>query len=87
MSFYSATPARCPPKSGERRGSQDNELVRDNLQLRVERAREDYSVDVPEHPSNGDEARYANKIGTDTRGLPHNQFGASPSPALMALQS
>jgi hypothetical protein len=30
---------------------------------------------VPSHPINGDEAKYANKIATDTRGLPHNKLG------------
>lgn len=31
--------------------------------------------EMPEHPTNGDEAKYANKIASDTRGLPHNQRG------------
>lgn len=30
---------------------------------------------IPGHPTNGDEAKYANKIATDTRGLPHNKLG------------
>jgi hypothetical protein len=30
---------------------------------------------IPSHPMNGDEAKYANKIATDTRGLPHNKLG------------
>lgn len=30
---------------------------------------------IPAHPSNGDEERYPNKIGTFTKGLPHNQLG------------
>lgn len=30
---------------------------------------------IPDHPTNGDEAKYANKIATDTRGLPHNKLG------------
>lgn len=30
---------------------------------------------IPTHATNGDEAKYANKIATDTRGLPHNQLG------------
>lgn len=31
--------------------------------------------EMPEHPTNGDEAKYANKIASDTRGLSHNQRG------------
>ncbi len=30
---------------------------------------------IPPHPTNGDEAKYPNKIATDTRGLPHNKLG------------
>ncbi len=30
---------------------------------------------MPLHLNNGDEALYPNKLGTDTRGLPHNQYG------------
>ncbi|HEY9636030.1 MAG TPA: vanadium-dependent haloperoxidase [Coleofasciculaceae cyanobacterium] len=30
---------------------------------------------VPSHSTNGDETKYANKIATDTRGLPHNNLG------------
>jgi hypothetical protein len=51
------------------------ELVRENLQVRVERAYQDYSVGIPPHLNNGDEALYPKKIGSDTRGLPHNQRG------------
>ncbi len=60
---------------GDRNDRRDRELLRDNLQLRVERAYQDYAAGIPPHVNNGDEERYANKIGTDTRGLPHNQRG------------
>lgn len=59
----------------DRHERRDRELVRDNLQLRVERAYQNYAEGIPPHLNNGDEALYSNKIGTDTRGLPHNQRG------------
>jgi hypothetical protein len=49
--------------------------LRDNLQVRVEQAYKAYAEGIPSHVSNGDEALYPNKIGSDTRGLPHNQRG------------
>lgn len=43
-------------------------------QVRVKSAKA-ISSEMPEHSTNGDEAKYANKIASDTRGLPHNQRG------------
>lgn len=71
-----ASEAQAAPWNDDgRQDRKDRELLRDNLQLRVERAYENYQVGVPPHLNNGDEALYRNKIGTDTRGLPHNQRG------------
>jgi membrane-associated phospholipid phosphatase len=44
-------------------------------QVRVAAAKANRDIPIPPHPTNGDEAKYANKIATDTRGLPHNQLG------------
>lgn len=44
-------------------------------QVRVAVAKANRDIPIPPHPTNGDEAKYANKIATDTRGLPHNQLG------------
>ncbi|WNZ27953.1 vanadium-dependent haloperoxidase [Leptolyngbya sp. NK1-12] len=44
-------------------------------QVRVKVADENYQVAIPPHPTNGDEERYANKIGSDSRALPHNERG------------
>jgi hypothetical protein len=33
------------------------------------------AVPIAPHPDNGDEARYSNRIASDTRGLPHNSQG------------
>lgn len=43
--------------------------------VRVEAARRQQSIPIPPHPTNGDEDRYSNKIGSDSRGLPHDQRG------------
>ena len=43
--------------------------------VRVDAARLQQSIPIPPHPTNGDEAKYANKIATDTRGFPHNKLG------------
>ena len=42
---------------------------------------------VAPHPDNGDEARYPNKIGSDTRGLPHNARGEVDPAAWQALHN
>src|SRR5262245_22572648 len=44
-------------------------------EVRVAAARDDHDVPIPPHPTNGDEDRYANRIGSDTRSLPHNGRG------------
>lgn len=35
----------------------------------------DFAVAIPPHPVNGDEEKYPNLIGSDTRGLPHDERG------------
>ena len=42
-------------------------------------------IPIASHPTNGDEARYTNKIGSDTRGLPHDKRGEVESAAWQAL--
>jgi hypothetical protein len=54
------------------------------LKLRLEAAWNDHQAPVAQHPTNGDEERYPNKIGTDTRGLPHDARG-EVEPAAWAL--
>jgi len=63
-----AAKPKAPPTIHDR-------LVQTSEQLRIDRARENAQQPVPPHPNNGDEKRYANKIGSDTRGLPHNDLG------------
>lgn len=66
-------------------------LRRLGFETRERAAKIDYRVAIAQHPHNGDEQRYANKIGTDTRGLPHNERGevdlAAYASALQAFTS
>jgi hypothetical protein len=55
--------------------SVDEKFLRDTYRLRVENARRARNRGVPAHPNNGDDERYDNRIGSDTRGLPHNERG------------
>jgi len=53
----------------------NGQLLKRNLQLRIDRAAEDFEAALPAHPTNGDERLYVDKIGSDTRGLPHDRRG------------
>ncbi|AUX28217.1 MULTISPECIES: vanadium-dependent haloperoxidase [Sorangium] len=53
----------------------DHELRLRALRVRVEAAVDQFEEPIAPHPNNGDEERYPNKIGTDTRGLPHDARG------------
>ncbi|MBD2213963.1 vanadium-dependent haloperoxidase [Nostoc linckia FACHB-104] len=55
--------------------SDHNNLREKAFQVRTTAAKNNREIPIPPHPTNGDEAKYANKIATDTRGLPHNQLG------------
>ncbi|MEH2109657.1 vanadium-dependent haloperoxidase [Nostoc sp.] len=55
--------------------SDHNNLREKAFQVRTTAAKVNREIPIPPHPTNGDEAKYANKIATDTRGLPHNQLG------------
>ena len=44
-------------------------------QIRIGAAQEEKALDLPAHPDNGDEALYPNRIGSYSKGLPHNDLG------------
>ena len=50
-----------------------NAAIKSTASGATPRAQRDLAI--PADPSNGDEERYPNKIGTFTKGLPHNQLG------------
>ncbi|HXG66665.1 MAG TPA: vanadium-dependent haloperoxidase [Blastocatellia bacterium] len=56
------------PASGRRREQQA-------YQVRVEAARRERNRPLAEHPTNGDEELYPNRIASYSKGLPHNHLG------------
>jgi hypothetical protein len=67
--------AKQPHRPDVRHSPLDRDLVTHTFRVRSDRAAENYAQPLPRHQNNGDEARYPNKIGSDTRGLPHDQLG------------
>jgi hypothetical protein len=67
-----ATQPGSPPSAAL---SYDERFRRRTIELRQSLARDLDSAPVPSHPNNGDQQRYANAIGSDTRGLPHDARG------------
>jgi hypothetical protein len=55
------------------------------FQIRVDAAEDERSIPIPDHPCNGDEARYSNKIGNYSKGLRHNSIGEVDLDAYDAL--
>lgn len=49
--------------------------INDAKQLRIDAARAMAREGLPDHPNNGDEERYSNKIGNYSKGLRHNAIG------------
>lgn len=64
----------------------NRQLLRRTLDLRIERARRNDEVGLPQHRDNGDEDRYPNRIGSDTRGLPHDARGEVDPQAWASLK-
>src|ERR1041384_1667782 len=53
--------------------------------LRLNAALNEFQQKLPLHPDNGDESRYAQRIGNFSKGLPHNDLGEVDPPAYDAL--
>jgi hypothetical protein len=70
-----ATPALAQPTDSVSPGVYDEQFRQRAYKLRVDLAKAAAEQPLPPHPTNGDEARYPNKIGSDSRGLPHNARG------------
>jgi hypothetical protein len=54
-------------------------------QQRVDAAQNQYSVDLPEHPTNDDEDLYSDHYANYSKGLPHNSLGIVTPAAYSAL--
>ncbi|MBW4687949.1 MAG: vanadium-dependent haloperoxidase [Komarekiella atlantica HA4396-MV6] len=50
-----------------------NKFTEKAYRVRVAAAEANHQIPIASNPTNGDEKRYPNKIGSDTRGLPHNK--------------
>jgi hypothetical protein len=55
------------------------------LAIRLGAARRERAVPLPGHPDNGDEAAYASRIASYSKGLPHNALGEVDPQAYAAL--
>lgn len=55
------------------------------LRIRLEDAARNLKKPFPPHPTNGDEARYPNRIGSFSKSLPHNAIGEVDPAAYLAL--
>ena len=77
-------PAAAQAVSAEPRAL-DAAFRRRTLEVREACARAFDAIPIAPHPANGDEALYPNKIGSDTRGLPHDKRGEVDQAAWQAL--
>src|SRR5262249_61384111 len=78
------TPVAAQTASAEARPL-DAVFRRRAVEVRDACARAADAIPIAPHPTNGDEARYPNKIGSDTRGLPHDKRGEVDQTAWQAL--
>jgi hypothetical protein len=78
------TSAAAQTVSGESRPL-DAAFRRRALEVRDACARKADAIPIAPHPTNGDETLYPNKIGSDTRGLPHDKRGEVDQAAWQAL--
>jgi hypothetical protein len=82
VSFGSSAEAEPPPGS---LGSNSVNRVLDSYQNRVQAARAETNIPVPNQITNGDEQNYPNFIGNYSKGLPHNAIGEVDQGAYLAL--
>ena len=59
--------------------------VQQSFEIRRDAALRERNIPSPPHPTNGDEARYLNKIGNYSKGLPHNAIGEVDAAAYQSL--
>jgi hypothetical protein len=77
-------PAAAQPLSADPRPL-DAAFKRRAFEVREVCASNNEKIPIAPHPTNGDEARYTNKIGSDSRGLPHDKRGEVEQAAWQAL--
>ncbi len=74
-----------PTASGATARPIDSTVHRRAWQVREACARRSETIPIAPHPANDDETRYPNRIGSDTRGLPHNDRGEVDPAAYQVL--
>ena len=79
-------PAAAQPASADSRPL-DAAFRRRAFEVREACANNNAKIPIAPHPANGDEARYTNKIGSDSRGLPHDKRGEVEQAAWQALHT
>ncbi len=77
-SWSRVSAAEIGPVGSQRRRAQA-------LQVRMEAAHGQHKMPLPDHPSNGDDTRFANRIASYSKGLPHNALGEVDLSAYGAL--
>jgi hypothetical protein len=77
--------AAQPPGTEPANRPLDTALRRRAAEIREAGARRTGELAIAPHPANDDEARYPNRIGTDTRALPHDARGEVDQAAWRAL--
>src|SRR5437588_5140638 len=79
----SQTDTREDPLSND--GGGDGQRREQAFRIRVQAALHEKRLPSPDHPVNGDEELYPNKIGNYSKGLPHNELGEVTLEAYQAL--
>jgi hypothetical protein len=79
-------PAAAQPVSTDARPL-DAAFRRRAFEVREACANNNAKMPIAPHPANGDEERYTNKIGSDSRGLPHDKRGEVEQAAWQALHT
>ena len=74
--------AEAAPNAAEGSAQQRAEEA---FQTRMTAALNERQLPFPDHPNNGDEQRYTNRIGSYSKGLPHNNLGEVDPNAYSAL--
>lgn len=72
LAVVGATPARAAEQTSE---EAHLAFRKHAYVVRSTAADADFAVEIAPHPVNGDEQKYPNLIGSDTRGLPHDERG------------
>ena len=74
-------------RAGARDDRGEDEQRREQaFQVRLQAALNEKHLPVPDHPDNGDEETYPNKIGSYSKGLPHNSLGEVDLAAYQAFR-